>query len=300
MYTCHTKGNTKKDENFQSYLDQIEEVLNIYSDTHIVLIVGDFNASLSENRGSAQDVQFRSVVDSNSLGYLQNGISTFHHPNKSDHAEIDYVLFNRTGKKYVKSVMVETRDAQNTSDHAPVTAILRLALQSFKPEVTIVSRKPKLGKCDKQMYRQLKYFDSIYIRNSSKLNILYPLGHLNAVLKVATMESIPNYKPETKLKQMKFRPWTEKIYTAAKQSKLKWWEWKKAGASRDPTAANYTRMREAKRCLRREQRREAARGRDQKIESIMIAENDPKTFFRLVKQQRKTAGSQSGGRWEEM
>ena len=176
--------------------------------------------------------------------------------------------------------------------------VLRFALQSSKPEVTIVPRKPNWDKCDKQMYRQsianqLKSFDSVYIRNSSELDILYPLGHFNAVLKVATMESIPNYKQETRLKQLKFRPWTEKIYTAAKQSKLKWWEWKKAGASRDSIDANYTRMREAKRCLRREQRREAARRRGQKIESIMTAENDSKTFFRLVKQQRKTPGSQT-------
>ena len=52
---------------------------------------------------------------------------------------------------------------------------------------------------------------------------LTPLGHLNAVLKVATEESIPNYESKTKLKQMKFWPWAEKMYTAAKRSKLKWW-----------------------------------------------------------------------------
>ena len=67
----------------------------------------------------------------------------------------------------------------------------------------------------------------------------------------------------------------------------------KAGASRNPTDPDFIRMRKANKCIRKEQRREAARRRDQQVESIMSAENDPKTFFRLVKNQRKTARQQT-------
>ena len=52
-------------------------------------------------------------------------------------------------------------------------------------------------------------------------------------------------------------------------------------------------MKEAKKCLGSEQRREAAKRRDEKVESIMNAENDSKTFFRLVKSQRKSSSNQT-------
>ena len=87
----NSKGNAKNDDNFQSCLEQIEEVLSIYQNSHIVLVAGDLNASLSEHRGNAQDVLLRTAVNINSLEYQQNGTSTFFHPNKTDNAEIDYI-----------------------------------------------------------------------------------------------------------------------------------------------------------------------------------------------------------------
>ena len=68
-------------------------------------MAGDFNASLSEHRGNAQDVLLQTAVNNNSLEYQQNGTSTFFHPNKTDNAEIDYILFNKMGRKFVKSLL---------------------------------------------------------------------------------------------------------------------------------------------------------------------------------------------------
>ena len=50
----------------------------------------------------------------------------------------------------------------------------------------------------------------------------------------------------------------------------------------------------AKRYLRKKQRKEAASLRKQKVEQIMEAEGDSRTFFKLVGQQRKTASQQTG------
>ena len=125
------------------------------------------------------------------------------------------------------------------------------------------------------------------------MDILYPLGHLNAVLKLATEDSIPNFKPEVTIKPRRHRPWSEKIHEAIKVCRLRWWEWKQKGASRDPMDPDFIRMRKANRSIRQKQKREAARRRDQQIESIMAAENDTKTFFELVKSQRKTSREQT-------
>ena len=90
------------------------------------MVVGDFNASLSEQRGNAQDVMLKKMVADNSLKYLQSGKSTFFHPNKTDSAEIDYILFNKAGQDFVKSVSVKRDIALNTSDHVPVIAQLEI------------------------------------------------------------------------------------------------------------------------------------------------------------------------------
>ena len=52
-------------------------------------------------------------------------------------------------------------------------------------------------------------------------------------------------------------------------------------------------VREAKKSLRKEQRRNAARIRNQKVEYDVGTENNSKTFFKLIREQRKTAIAQT-------
>ncbi|MEW8545672.1 MAG: reverse transcriptase family protein [Candidatus Thiodiazotropha sp.] len=177
-----------------------------------------------------------------------------------------------------------------------MSAVLRLAPKLVEPEKVVIQCKPRWDRCDQENFVKsvsdwLKPFDSFHISNSKELDILYPLGHLCAVLKLATDVSIPNHKNSAKLKNRKHRPWSEKIHEAIKRSRLEWWEWRKAGSPRDLNNPYLTRMKEAKKCLRREQRREAASRRDEKIETIMNAEDDSRTFYGLVKAQRKSASS---------
>ena len=298
MPSRNSKGSSRGDDNYQSCLDQIEEVLNTYNSTHAIICVGDFNASLKERPGNLQDRQFIEFVHRNSLGHLQSGTPTFYHPNKADCAEIDYVLFNERGRQLVDSVRIETKTAANTSDHVPVIATLKIEASYTQIDSYTIQCKPKWDKCDTQIYEDcisgcLRPFDSFLLGNTSELDILQPLSHFNAVLKLATECSIPNHRPTAKFKKKRHRPWTEKIFNAIKRCRLEWFEWKKVGAPRDRTNEHYARMREARRCLRSEQRREAAKRRDEKIEKIMDAENNSKTFFRLVKAQRKTPTNQT-------
>ena len=187
----NSKGNTRSDDSYQSCLDQIEEVLHIYQKTHIIIVMGDFNASLAVNRTNIQDRQLKSMVTNNSLVCTQTGISTFYHPNKTDNGEIDYILFNETGHQFVRRAAIVGTECQlNTSDHVPVIAELQLPVSYQDKGNTVIKCKPKWDKCDKQEYKNyvsqsLRPFDSFHISNSSELDILYPIGHLNAVLKTA-------------------------------------------------------------------------------------------------------------------
>ena len=107
MPSRNSKGNSKADDSYQSCLDQIDEILKYYYRTHAVLIIGDLNASLVQQKGKIQDLQLTAFVDSNSLNNQQCEKPKFSHPNKSDKEEIDYVFYNRVAEEFVKCVAVE-------------------------------------------------------------------------------------------------------------------------------------------------------------------------------------------------
>ena len=106
-------------EGYQQCLDQLE-VLDTFSATHAVLILGDMNASLCKQKGNNQDILLENFVRSNGLHCEQTGTETFFHPNKTDKAEIDYLLFNDKCKDSVRNVAVDNRPSTNTSYHTPV------------------------------------------------------------------------------------------------------------------------------------------------------------------------------------
>ena len=255
MTSRNSKSNCNDKENYMHCLDQLEEILNIYTRSHAVFILGDMNASLVPRRGNQQDVLLRDFVDSNSLCWRQKGEETFFHPNKEDRAEIDYVLFNIIGDSLVKSVSVERNIPLNTSDHVPVFAQLSVEVgRKERAETTTVQLKPKWDGCDKRIYKSsirqnLKQFESFTPSLTEEIDILQPLAHLNAVLKQATRDSIPNHKTSLKIKGRR-RCWTQKMKDSMKNSRLMWSEWRKAGEPEDLRDPTRQRMLEARVTLR--------------------------------------------------
>ena len=82
--------------------------------------------------------------------------------------------------------------------------------------------------------RSLLPFDTFLPSLNSEVDILQPLGHLNAVLKLATSASIPKFKSEITIDQLRNRPWSKRIYDAAKKCRLEWWNWRQSGSPADP------------------------------------------------------------------
>lgn len=173
------------------------------------------------------------------LSWRQNGKETFFHPNKADKAEIDYIFFNKLGDEVAGPVAVERSTSLNTSDHVPVNAQVNVEYsERTRTETTVIQVKPKWDKCDRTAYKtsikqNLLTFDTFLPSLSADTDILQPLAHLIAVLKQATCESIPNYKPSLKIKKQR-RCWTQKMQDAVKNSRLMWWEWRKAGEPVEP------------------------------------------------------------------
>ena len=226
MPSRSSKSNSSDRETYLHCLDQVEEILNIYSSTHAVVILGDMNASLIPWKGNMHDPLLMDFVERNTLSWRQNGEETFFHPNKAEKAEIDYVLVNKSANKLVQSVAIERHTSLNISDHLPVCAQLNVETsEKVRAEATIIQLKPKWDTCDKTLYKSsinqnLLKFDTSLLSTSSEMDILQPLAHLNAVLKQANYESIPNYKPSLKIKNQRRRCWTQKIQEAMKHSRL--------------------------------------------------------------------------------
>ena len=297
MPSRNSKKDARDKDSYMHCLDQLEEILNIYSLTHAVFIVGDMNASLMSRKGNLQDSLLKEFVDRNALCWKQHGEETFFHPNKTDRAEIDYIFFSKNGENLVKSVAVERCTSLNTSDHVPVHTHINIeTCEKSRAVATVIQLKPKWDKCDKIMYKRsirqnLLSFDTFLPASTAETDILQPLAHLNAVLKQATKDSIPNYKSSMKVKNKK-RCWTQRIQDAMKHSRLVWWEWRKAGEPENQDHPARQRMIEAKQLLRKEQRLEAAKQRNARIEDIMSSDNSSSTFFKLVNNQRKSSNAQ--------
>ena len=208
---------------------------------YVLLILGDMNASLQQRKGNNQDTLLKDFQTSNNLHCLQKGAETFFHPNKSDKAEIDYILFDEHSKQIVTTVAVDSNPPPlNTSDHRPIfgTLSLKLTSRTGDKQAARIICKPKWDRCDKDYYRKsirenLLPFDSFQLSTNSSIDILEPLSHLNAVLKQATFDSIPKFKSELTVKKIKNRPWSKKIHEAVKACHLAWWEWRKAGEPTD-------------------------------------------------------------------
>ena len=143
--------------------------------------------------------------------------------------------------------------------------------------------KPKWETCDKSTYRKsvrenLLPFDAFLPSTTVEFDILQPLSHLNAVLKQATIFSIPKFKSEVTVRQLHSRP--DRIHDAIKESRLAWWDWRKSESPTDPEHATVQRRKTARKSLRKEQHQEAAKKRKDKAEEIMKSRNDPKMFYK--------------------
>ena len=55
MPSRNSKSNSTDRESYMHCLDQLGEILNTYSGTHAVIILGDMNASMKARKGNLQD-----------------------------------------------------------------------------------------------------------------------------------------------------------------------------------------------------------------------------------------------------
>ena len=275
--------NTGNSDSYNQILLEIEEIICKFTATHVLLLLGDMNASLRARPHNSQDVKLKEFCGRNKRQSRQNGTPTFSHVNGKDSAEIDYILFSANAQEYVRVVKV---------DHVPVTVTLKLKTSVNTQKPVEVKIKPKWEKCDIHLYsnyvaRKLRPFNI----PQTDYEFVLSLGHFTATLKRAVRISIPGHRDSKKMHPVKDRVWNEDISSAVKLCKLAWWQWRAAGAPEKHDHPLSRQMKQCKRNLRKTQRLAEARIRNENVERIMASSGNDKEFYCLIKQQRKTQDS---------
>jgi len=84
------------DNQYQENLDILQTMLDKYVDSHTVIICGDMNGSLSNERNNSHDAKLKSFMKLNKFHLhtdVRNQPTFYHHDGKSK-SEIDYIISN--------------------------------------------------------------------------------------------------------------------------------------------------------------------------------------------------------------
>lgn len=287
------RGSYSNDD-YKATLDEIEEIILKYCDTHMILIMGDLNASLTKKPPSSRDNLLIEFCRENDLMTDVPVADTFFHVNGVDSSQIDYFLTLRRDRH--RLTYLDTPDAidpVNVSDHAPIYAFINANFHKRKlrkrltnaPVLDLASCKTNWTKIDKCRYRELTNDNMVTQKITNKDELLSVINNLTDTLTNASQECCG--RPRKHKKSTKgLNVWNSRISSLAKHSKAVHLQWKNAGrpGKDSPIAAE---RKTTKRRLRAEVRRACRDRDDQHRDDIMKARSvDTKLFHKLVKLQR--------------
>ncbi|KAK3088016.1 hypothetical protein FSP39_013503 [Pinctada imbricata] len=117
------RGTHTKDD-YEEILDEINEIIVRFGNTHNIIICGDMNASLHREPPNKQDLQLRKFMKEKNLLVKENpkGENTFSHHNGINMAKLDYILYSEDVHNVISADQIEEScNDVNVSDHAPLS-----------------------------------------------------------------------------------------------------------------------------------------------------------------------------------
>ena len=158
------------------------------------------------------------------LDSYQQGIPTFSHENGKDTFEIDYIFTKARKLSISKPTTVKEKNSFNLSDHTHLEVVeFKFDHETAKPQNITNVVKPKWQACDIQLYRisveeGLKYSFHRIQTSDSIYNLHCQITYLTTVIKDATAQSIPKYKPHIVKKRTKTQhKWNPDIHSAIRE-----------------------------------------------------------------------------------
>lgn len=106
----------------QVNLDILRSILDKYEETHTVIICGDMNGIILDDRNNSHDSKLNKFINENNLYIHPNMKSeqTFFHNDGKSSLQIDYIISNND---ILETTNVLKENPINLSTHLPVTAL---------------------------------------------------------------------------------------------------------------------------------------------------------------------------------
>ena len=253
----------------------VHHIIQTYTNTHKIIVCGDFNGTLSDTRSNPHDMMLKAFVKEHNLHKhpSHGGIQTFIGHSEST-SQIDYVLTKCQG--LITQVSIKEKSSLNMSSHVPVLAQLNILKSTINMCVskskTKSFRKLNWEKVDIQHYqRELVKL----LHNKTESQEALPL--LISALQSASTKSVPNRLIKVKGPELKLSPVVKQLESECKRV---FFMWKQAG-SPSPEHPLSIRRKVTKYEVRKQICREFACARDPFYAELMDNPTD-KLFYKLI------------------
>lgn len=283
--------NGEKDNyySFVECIEQLQELIHTYQETHEIIIGGDFNENALTKTKTKRSICLHQFISDNELTTRSTGF-TFTHPNGRDTSIIDFFLYKQKLDQRIIQIIRQENLAENVSDYYPV--YMRINLKHDLIEKNPNSPKNQTykinwNKIDKEQYTSIAA--RRLLNSDTELNMPENLDkavhELNCILTESAKECIPEKKKRRKKPKLKVM--TPAIQSVIFEKKRAFYIWKQNGRPND--ADNFFLLEKKLKTaeLRRQIRIEVAiRRQHEKNEIISARQFDNKLFHRLIRKQR--------------
>ena len=212
-------------ENYEDTLTQLNEIVIKYSESHRIIIGGDFNEDITEPNNSKRSLLLQQFLTESKMSYESVG-KTYINPNGVETSTIDYIFYDQTMKNLVLSITRLEALHANVSDHIPVCCTFKYSLQQFleSSEKPALQSKPKWDKIDKTRYQTMVTTKLMEVLNAGPCALDIQVRQINDALVQAAEEVRP--KTVKRHRKARLNVWTQEIKEALSAKKKAFWEWK--------------------------------------------------------------------------
>ena len=124
-----TNGHKTSNADYIKELEKLASIIEMHRSDHDILIIGDFNASITRTTPNTNDKLLRSFVAGNALVADKIEAPSFRHHDGKKSSKIDYLMTTEHSTHLVRSVLLLEDDLRNTPSHVPLSAQCTLAEQ---------------------------------------------------------------------------------------------------------------------------------------------------------------------------
>ncbi|CAC5411732.1 unnamed protein product [Mytilus coruscus] len=213
------KGPTNSTQELLECIDELNEIVCTYSNTHQIIIGGDFNEDIINGASSQKKKYINDFMQDHELSSNETG-HTFIHSNGKDATAIDFILYQN---KYSENII----DIQKLNKKLNITKNSQTSAKTFNKRI-------KWDKIDTGKYASLisTEISSTKCKIQNREDLESGFNTLNNIIIKATKDIAPNSKIGKK--KPKLQVMNEEIRKAISNKKIAFYNWKSNGSINDP------------------------------------------------------------------